>query len=353
MIELDMVRSFTNGIQLKLSAQLNWQGVLGVQGPSGAGKSSLLRLLAGLDDQAQGRLQVDGLVWQDSEQKQWLKPEHRDLSLVFQNARLFSHLDVAGNLNFARRHQRNDYLHNDHQSWLDALGVTPLLNQKISSLSGGQQQRVALARALLNAPKLLLLDEPLSALDPAACLKILSVIRRFSQHYQVPVMMVSHDVDHHRAISDQLLVMEQGQVVDTGPAVELLNRDRLSSFMNASLIGHDSRDRLSHLDLGGIRLWAPFQDVPLGSTIRVLINASDIALSLKRREDISVVNQIPATISDIHQTELGWQLVLSINTGNQLRVRITRRSKARLQLEQGQQVWAQFKAGAVHCYQLL
>ena len=192
---------------LRMSTHRRWNGILGVSGPSGAGKTSLLRVLAGLEPQARGRVLFNGEVLQDSAQAVFIAPHRRRVVAVFQDARLFTHLDVLGNLAYAaRRATATPAL--DRDTVIALLGLAPLLQRKVDGLSGGETQRVAIARAVLAAPRLLLLDEPVSALDARGRDDVLSCIERVRDASGLPMLYVSHADAELRRLATQILALE-------------------------------------------------------------------------------------------------------------------------------------------------
>lgn len=200
--------------RLELRTHLQWRGVLGLCGPSGSGKTSLLRLLAGLEPEARGRIVVDGELLQDSSRRLAMPPHRRRIACVFQDARLFTHLDVFGNLRYAAKRARSE-AGPEVNDVIEMLRLRSLLARGVSDLSGGESQRVALARALLCAPRLLLLDEPVSALDPQRRDEVLSAIETIRDHGGPPMIYVSHAAAEVARLCSQRLQLSAGQLRDT------------------------------------------------------------------------------------------------------------------------------------------
>lgn len=210
-LELDVTLARSDST-LRIERTLQWQGVLGLIGDSGAGKTSLLRLLAGLEPETRGRIELDGEVLQDSAARIRLAPHRRRIGLVFQDARLFAHLDVAGNLRYAQRRAARGATAAPYDDVVAALGITGLLHRGVETLSGGQAQRVAIARALLAAPRLLLLDEPVSALDARARDEVLSCIEQVRDRFGLPMIYVSHAHDEIARLASATLRIARGQL---------------------------------------------------------------------------------------------------------------------------------------------
>ena len=228
-----------------------------IMGASGCGKTSLLRCLAGLEPKAQGLIQCFDEVWQDSQKGVWVPPEQRGIGYIFQEARLFPHLDVMGNLTFARRRAKSGRKSPSFSDVVEQLGIEGLLGSKVNTLSGGEKQRVAIARTLLNAPRLLLMDEPLASLDWLSKQSILPSLRDIHQYFDLPVIMVSHSRDDVARFADRLLVMDKGAVVTSGSCFQLLNcsgtllasDDRALSVLEAIVARHVPEYGLTELSL--------------------------------------------------------------------------------------------------------
>lgn len=227
-LDLDCELQRDAAFALRAQARLRWRGVLGLAGPSGSGKTTLLRLLAGLEPQAHGRIALDGLPLQDSARKLNLPPHRRRVACVFQDARLFTHLDVRGNLRYAEKRARGG------TPGLDAivalLQLQPLLARGVAELSGGETQRVALARALLCAPALLLLDEPVSALDPRRRDEVLRAIETVRDHGGPPMIYVSHNADEIARLASLRLHIDDGRLGATPATHRGGTRDILGAF---------------------------------------------------------------------------------------------------------------------------
>ena len=198
------------------------QGIVGIMGPSGCGKTTLLRVLAGLEKRYQGAITLaDKLVWSTASKVDLLS-EKRDIGLVFQDARLFAHLSVAGNLAFAFKRAREPLF--TIEQVVQWFGLSELLNASVSTLSGGEKQRVAVARAVIHSPKLLLLDEPFVSLDLSNRMVLLNSLKQVYQETRLPMIFVSHDINDIRQLCRQLLLMDQGQILQQGETFHLLNQ---------------------------------------------------------------------------------------------------------------------------------
>jgi molybdate transport system ATP-binding protein len=339
---------------LDVDLELPGRGVTALFGHSGSGKTTLLRLIAGLAHTPDGYLAMKGEIWQDG--RTCLPTHKRPLGYVFQEASLFPHLTARGNLEYGMKRsvERLDPAALDHV--IDLLGIGSLLDRWPYQLSGGERQRVAIARALAVKPRLLLMDEPLSALDLKRKQEILPYLERMHDELDIPVLYVSHAPDEVARLADHIVALEAGKVVAQGPLAETLARVdlpiRLGEDAGVVLEGKvaelDVQWHLARVDFAGGSLWVRDSGVPLGQHVRVRILARDISIALVAQADSSILNVLPATIEQLaDETHPALALVRLNASGVPLVARITRRSAARLQLHPGQTVWAQIKAVAL------
>ena len=340
--------------RLRLDETIALDGVTAVFGRSGSGKTSLLRAIAGLDRPAQGRIVFGDDVWFDTDTRQSMKPHRRGAGYLFQDARLFGHLSVAGNLAFADKRSGHQGDAIAFEDVVAATGLSDLLSRNIGGLSGGERQRVALARTLLARPRLLLLDEPLTGLDRAAKREIMPYLRDVPARFGIPALFVSHDIEEVTALANRILVLDGGRVaahgalgdvlqtLDLGP---LLADGTTGSLIEATVTGHDTALGVTQLDLAGTPLSLPLDErLERGRTVRLFVDASDVALATARPEGISIRNILPGQIKAIEKNASRpyADIVVTIGKG-QLRARITRASLAELALTEGMEVFALVK----------
>ncbi|MGD8567437.1 MAG: molybdenum ABC transporter ATP-binding protein [Gammaproteobacteria bacterium] len=328
-------------------------GVTAVFGPSGCGKTTLLRAMAGLEYCQQGFLSLDGDIWHDD--RRFVPTHQRSLGYVFQEANLFPHLSVQGNLEYGYKRLPMDLRTLEFDKIVTLLGLDSLLHRLPSQLSGGERQRVAVGRALLTSPRLLLMDEPMSALDTNSKNEIYPFLERLHQELAIPVLYVSHSLDEVARLGNHLIVMEAGQVLASGPIANMFTRSDLplihgqgaESLIEAQVSWHDDEFQLTYLTFAGGQFTVPRTDVPQGRAVRLRVPARDVSLTLQRQSDTSILNIFPATVEDIVE-ESPAQLTIRLNAnGVVILSRITRKSAAVLELEKGKAVYAQIKSVAI------
>lgn len=342
------------GFALDAAFDIPGRGVTALFGPSGSGKTTLLRCIAGLERAPHGKLVVDGVTWQDG--ATWLPAHERPLGFVFQDAALFPHLTVHGNLVYGRRRSKDDAARVSLDQVIDLLGIAPLLERKPDRLSGGERQRVAIARALATSPRLLLMDEPLSALDLARRNEILPYLERLHEELAIPVLYVSHMPDEVARLADHILLIDAGRVVASGPLTATLTRldlpIQLGSDAGAVIEGTiaevDSEWHLVRVDFAGGSLWTRDQGIAPGSRVRVRVLANDVSLALDRSERTSIQNLLRGKVDAIGEDGHPGQLLVRVCVGDvALLASVTRRAAAALDLKAGDEVWAQVKSVAL------
>lgn len=323
-------------------------GVTAIFGRSGCGKTSLVNAVAGLLRPDSGRIVVQDATLFDSKSGIDLATRHRRIGYVFQDARLFPHLSVDRNLTYGGDHDRDRII--------TTLGLEHLLNRMPAALSGGEKQRVALGRALMSNPQLLLMDEPLAALDAPRKAEIMPYLARLRDEVKVPMLYVSHDVSEVARLATTLVIMEAGQVVASGPVGQVLSDPGIvplvgvraaGAVMTARVAGRLLDDGLTELVFSGGRLLLPGDFGTLGQTVRLRIAAQDVILSLQAPEGISALNVLPVTIDKIAEGR-GPGVAVGLRAGDtHLLARVTRRSAGRMNLAVGQSLFAIIKATAV------
>jgi molybdate transport system ATP-binding protein len=342
------------GFALDVDLDLPGRGVTALFGPSGSGKTTLLRCVAGLVRAKGGHLEVNGQVWQDG--GLFLPAHRRPLGYVFQEASLFAHLSVRGNLAYGMKRARPAASQALLEHIVDLLGIGQLLDRRPGTLSGGERQRVAIARALAVQPQLLLMDEPLAAMDLARKVDILPYLERLRDELDIPVLYVSHTPDEVARLADHIVALEAGRALAAGPIADVLARldlpIRLGEDVGVVLEAVvEERDRTWHLARvafpGGV-LWVRDDGHEVGRRVRVRILARDVSLALERAAGSSILNILPAVVREIANEEHPGQALVRLDLGGaSLLARLTRRSAHVLALVPGSEVYAQIKAVAL------
>ncbi len=340
---------FTLAVQLTAPDR----GVTAIVGPSGCGKTTLLRAMAGLEPCPGGHLKIGDRVWQENG---FSLPAHcRALGYVFQETCLFEHLTVRGNLEYGLKRTPEARRQVSFQRAVDLLGVEPLLDRRTNGLSGGEAQRVAIARALLVSPQLLLLDEPLAALDLESRANILPFLQRMHRQLEIPVFYVSHQPEEVARLADHLVLMEPGTIRASGPMNEMLTRVDLplargrgsAAIVEALVTGRDHTWQLTCLSFPGGKITLPGTGLNDGETVRLRVLARDVSLSLEPHNNTSILNILPVRVVQMADQPPAQVIVRLEAGGVPLLSRITRKSAAELHLEPGSEVWAQVKSVAL------
>ncbi|MGU9815742.1 molybdenum ABC transporter ATP-binding protein [Pseudomonas sp. LF135] len=357
MIEVRLKLNYP-GFALEVDLKLPGRGVTALYGHSGSGKTTCLRCIAGLERAEDGFVQINDQVWQDSRNGLFVPPHKRALGYVFQEASLFPHLSVRANLEFgfkriARQQRRVDLAHAT-----ELLGIAHLLDRHPQHLSGGERQRIGIARALLTSPQLLLMDEPLAALDSKRKSEILPYLERLHDELDIPVLYVSHAQDEVARLADHIVLLSDGQVLASGPIGETLARldlpmalgDDAGVVINGSVSAYDAHYQLLTLQLPDSALSMRVAHAPLalGKQLRIKVQARDVSLSLQAQEPSSILNRLPVTVTGEISADNNAHVLVRLDAGGTpLLARITRFSRDQLQLHPGQALWAQIKAVAV------
>lgn len=356
-LDLDF-RLVRGGFDLAVSETLALDGVTVLFGPNGSGKSMTLRAIAGLEAGAEGIVRFDGTDWLRSDTDTFIAAHQRPVAHVFQDARLFSHLDVAGNLGFAQRRAKGDGPEVSRNDVVEVFDIAHLLQRMPQGLSGGERQRVAMARALLTRPRLVLMDEPLSALDVQRRAQALNFIEQIPERFQVPVIYVTHQIDEVVRLANQLVLIAGGRIEASGRAADLMSRLDLPPFtgrfeagsiIQASVKSHNSAFALTELEIAeGVKVEVPFLDFPVGEMVRLRVRARDVSIALTKPEDVSLRNVLPASVEEVQaEADTAFAEVRLSVAGQAVRARISRASAHELKLKPGKAVYAMVKATAL------
>ncbi|MFJ7316522.1 molybdenum ABC transporter ATP-binding protein [Pseudomonas sp. NPDC098747] len=346
------------GFNLDVDLHLPGRGVSALFGHSGSGKTTCLRCIAGLERAEQGFVQINDEVWQDSDNGIFVPPHKRALGYVFQEASLFPHLSVLANLQFGLKRIARSQRRVDMAQATELLGIGHLLERHPQHLSGGERQRVGIARALLTSPKLLLMDEPLAALDSQRKNEILPYLQRLHDELDIPLLYVSHAQDEVARLADHLVLLSDGKALASGPIGETLARldlpmamgDDAGVIIEGQVSAYDADYQLLSLQLPATEMNIRVTHAPMavGQTLRCKVHARDISLALQNNESSSILNRLPVTvISELAADNAAHVLIRLDAGGTPLLARITRFSRDQLGVRPGLQLWAQIKAVAV------
>ncbi len=353
---LDLViRKSLGDFRLDISLQVPGGGVLALFGRSGAGKTSVISAIAGLLRPEDGHIRVAEQTLFDAARGIDLPPHRRRVGYVFQDARLFPHLTVRDNLLYGFRRAPKDLtLAHAPEHIIALLGIEHLLARRPAALSGGEKQRVAIGRALLAQPRILLMDEPLAALDAPRRREILPYLERLRDELRLPVVYVSHALDEVLRLANRVAIIEGGRVAALGTPSELSLRPELRSLLGdseagaiieATVLSVDPDYGLTTLAFPGGELRVPGIDARAGSRLTLRIRARDVSIALWPPAGLSIRNVLPAIVAGIREdTGALAEVTLDLGGGSLLLARITREAVHRLGLQPGQPVHALVKS---------
>ena len=346
-LEIDIIHrqgAFTLNAKLSIDG-----GLTALYGASGSGKTTLINLVAGLQAPERGRIAFEDRVFVDTERRIWLPPHKRRIGYVFQEGRLFPHMTVEQNLRYGLRFSRQPLGQAEVGRVVEMLSIGHLLKRRPAGLSGGEKQRVALGRALVSAPELLLMDEPLSALDAELKTQILPYIERIRDEAAIPILYVSHAIEEVARLATRVVAINAGKVTastDTDATLPLLTDGERAmpsgNFLHAVVTGHSPEDGLTIAECKAGPLFLRQTDIAVGRHIRAFVPSGEIVLSLEEPRGISALNRLSGVIESV--TETGHTVIVSVDChGDRMQAAITRRSANLLALQKGLRVHLLFK----------
>lgn len=337
--------------QLEIDLQIPAKGITAIFGVSGAGKTSLINAISGLTQPQRGRIQLNDRLLFDAEQKIALPPEKRRIGYVFQDARLFPHYRVRGNLQYGMA----PAMKAQFDSLVSLLGLEALLQRFPLSLSGGEKQRVAIGRALLTAPDMLLLDEPLASLDLPRKRELMPWLLKLAKQVDIPMLYVSHSLDEILHLADNVLVLDAGKVKAFGPLERVwsssamrpwLPVSELISVLRVLVLEQHPDYPMTALSLGDQHIWVSRVNQPVKTPLRIRIASSDVSLALQPPQHSSIRNILPAQVVEL--LEVGDQVEVKLRIGiSELWARITPWARDELGIRQDQWLYAQIKSVSV------
>ncbi|MCT4716072.1 molybdenum ABC transporter ATP-binding protein ModC [Enterobacteriaceae bacterium H18W14] len=350
MLELNFIQTLGDH-RLTINETLPGMGITAVFGVSGAGKTSLINAISGLTRPEQGKIVLNNRVLSDTGNRYFLAPEKRRIGYVFQDARLFPHYRVRGNLKYGM--SRNAA--GQFDKLVALLGIEDLLERFPWSLSGGEKQRVAIGRALLTSPELLLLDEPLASLDIPRKRELLPYLQRLAREINIPMLYVSHSLEEILHLADKVLVLDGGEVKAFGNLEEVwgssvmhpwLPKEQQSSVLKVTVLEHHPHYAMTALALGDQHLWVNKLDKPLQAPLRIRIQASDVSLILQPPVNSSIRNVLRAKVAQCFDDEGQVEVQLEVG-GRTLWARISPWARDELVIKPGQWLYAQIKSVSI------
>lgn len=344
--------------QLKADLELPSRGVTVLFGHSGCGKTTCLRAIAGLVRVEQGEVRVNSEQWQSWDGKVFIPTFERRIGYVFQEPSLFPHLNVDQNLAYAEKRVKTQPTFFNRDSILQLLGINALLNRYPSQLSGGEKQRVAIARALLTQPQLLLMDEPLSALDHARKKEFLPYLERLQRMWDLPIIYVTHSVQELARLADHIVLFNQGNIIASGGAQQVMSEAKFShlfgeemgSVFDTVVKSRCEKYAMTELSCDDVTFYVPGETANIGERQRCRILASDVGIALDEPVSTTVFNRLPAKIIEIESKAIQTGevlVVLELCNQQRLLARVTVKSLHELDLQRDQRVWALIKAVAI------
>lgn len=349
-LNIDLTKGDFN---LDVDLALPERGVSAIFGPSGCGKTSLLRVIAGLDQYDGCQVRFADQCWQSA--KTFVPTHQRSIAYVFQEASLFSHLSIQGNLDYAAKRVAVNTVKVSQVQVIELLGIGPLLKRDVTVLSGGERQRVAIARALVSSPQLLLMDEPLSALDQQSKHEVLHYIERCQKQMDIPIIYVSHVLEEVSRLADYLMLMDNGKITAHGQTNDMLTAlnsplavsSEAESVVDAIVAEFDHEYGLTYLDSALGRFTVVTQQLSNGQRVRLRLAARDISLTLNPQVGTSILNIFEARVDQIIPVSDALVTVRLLVNGVPILARLTKKSATVLQLKKDLQVFAQVKSVAL------
>ncbi len=333
--------------------------ITGIFGSSGAGKTTLLNIIAGLTEMNSGQIEMNHQLLYDKAKKINIPPEQRRIGYVFQEGRLFPHLSVKENLRFGEKLLNSGQRKVIFKEVIDLLEIGPLLNKKIKEISGGQAQRVAIGRALLTSPKLLLFDEPFAGLDARLRSQVIPFLKRITSHYQIPMLIVSHDLQDLLKITDQLMLMQDGKCLGQGEFTKLLDENKAFNLLSYSgMVNTAEMHVQTSLPESGMVILKAGDDQLLraelntekeplkpGEKVNISMRPEDVTLALHHIEDISIQNQIKGTVGQVINKHN--KAICLVDAGFPVIAEVTVATAKNMHIVPGKEIWCLIKAAAI------
>ena len=351
-----------DAFELNVQVEVATPGIVALFGRSGCGKTNLINIMAGLLRAERALVEVDGVLLEDSASGICLLPEQRRIGYVFQDSRLFPHLDVMANLRYGERRAPAGDRRIAFDKVVDLLALSGLLQRRTHALSGGERQRVALGRALLSQPRLLLLDEPLASLDAERRDEVIPYLETLRDEFALPIVYVSHQFDEVLRLASHVVLLDKGQVVAQGglesislhPALRaIVGVDAIGAVLTGSIAAADPQTGLAAVRVGAGVINVSMRNARPGAVVRVQVLARDVILATHAPEAQSVRNVLVGEIARIVSDDAETDLVHVDVGGAVVLARVTRAASVALSLRQGLQIWVLVKAVSIRGHAFL
>tara|TARA_S200000501_G_scaffold190210_1_gene179057 strand:+ start:44291 stop:45358 length:1068 start_codon:yes stop_codon:yes gene_type:complete len=338
---------------LDIDLDINAKGIISIYGPSGSGKTTLLRTLAGLEKGDNGYIQIGNQIWQDK--TNYISTHKRAVGFVTQESSLFPHLNVKKNIEYGFKRIHNREKNISVNQIVSLLEINHLLERNPKNLSGGEKQKVAIAQAIALNPNLLLLDEPLSALDESNKKEIFPYLKLINKNLNLPVIYVTHDRNEIIALTDIIILLDHGKIKATGQIKDLFSSLELSfahekdalTIIEADVIENDKSYGLTILKFKGGRFIINSKPLQVGTKVRLQVFARDISITLQKQRDTSILNILPVIIDDLSVENDSVVTIRLMANETPLLARLTRKSVEELNLKPKDKVFAQVKTIAL------
>lgn len=338
---------------LEVQLELPTNGITILFGPSGSGKTTLLRSIAGLESKSMGVVRIGSDLWQSTKQNIFIPTYKRSLGYVFQEASLFEHLNVQKNINFGISDEQEPESKKNLDTVIELLGIGHLLNRSVHQLSGGEKQRVAIARALATNPSILLMDEPLAALDFSRKQEVIPWLQRLRDELKIPIIYVTHSIDEAMRLGNYLVVLDHGQVKQSGALLKafssldqsMIPGNDLSVIIEGVVAQIDAQWGLAKVQFEGGYFWVADRGLVIGTMVRLRIMSQDVSISTQEPSHTSIQNCLPAQIIEFLEATHHSQLMVRLKLGGEfVLAQITKRASDALSLKVGDEVWLQVKS---------
>ncbi|MAI05700.1 MAG: molybdenum ABC transporter ATP-binding protein [Alphaproteobacteria bacterium TMED87] len=348
--------------KLSASFKTSSKGVTAIYGPSGSGKTTLFRIISGLIKGSEELITLNNEIICNSKDNKWTPPHERGIGYVFQDVRLFPHLNVKNNLTFVSKLKKKSNLETiSINTIVESLNIEKLLYKKVHHLSGGEKKLVAIGRALMMKPKILLLDEPLGGLDVERKRNIIPYLDELCTNLNIPILYISHNINEIKKLANWIITMKDGKVNSFGSIEEVTGRIDLShitegkktkTILKTKIINHEQENNLTILEIGNQKLSIPLINKEINSLVKIEIRPQDVGVALSKPKDVSFLNILLGTVSVIISNENNTYIDIQINVGSEEKPKfiwskITKFAERNLKIKKGNSVYILLKTMSI------